>query len=62
MSVKADTLGHYPLSEGSEGSLKLAEVDKAYADFTAQMLSNINDQAVLSRTYIDHYRACTKFK
>ena len=61
VSVKADTLGHYTLSEGSEGSLKLAEVDKAYADFTAQMLSNINDQAVLSRTYIDHYRACTKY-
>lgn len=58
--VKADTLGNYEVS-GSEGSVKLAEVDKAYAQFLAELLSLENDPVAASKLYVKHYRDDVKY-
>ena len=58
--VSADTLGNYSI-EGSEGSTKLAEVDKAYADFIKSMLAAGNDGPKMAKAYLDHYRASVRY-
>ncbi len=58
--VSADTLGNYSI-EGSEGSAKLAEVDKAYAAFIKSMLAAQGDGPQMAKTYLDHYRASVKY-
>ncbi len=72
VSVKADTLGNYEVS-GSEESMKLAQVEKDYAnalvrlDAVAAKLAEAegNDEASLRRelgkVYIDYYRSCVKY-
>lgn len=57
--VQADTLGNYSVS-GSESSRKLAEVDKAHAEFMQDMMSAA-DGPEMARIYVDHYRACMKY-
>ena len=59
--VSADTLGNYTILGGSEGSEKLAVVDKAYSDFANELLSETDDQQAMSRTYIRHYRESMKY-
>lgn len=58
--VKADTLGNYTV-EGSEGSLKLASVEKDYADFMSAFLAAQGDNKTLSKLYIDYYRSRVKY-
>lgn len=58
--VEADTLGNYSIT-GSEGSAKLAEVDKAYADFIKSMLAASGDGPKMAKAYLDHYRASVKY-
>lgn len=58
--VSADTLGNYSI-EGSEGSTKLAEVDKAYANFIKSMLAAGNDGPKMAKAYLDHYRASVRY-
>lgn len=74
VSVKADTLGNYTV-DGSEESLKLAEVEKKTAEITAKMnevagrlVSATNSQEEvqrlskeLSRMYIEYYRQSVKY-
>jgi hypothetical protein len=68
VSVSADTLGKFTI-EGSEESVKLAEVEKAYADKIARMTSlarrieeSVNEEYAmelrnqLGKEYIDYYR------
>lgn len=57
--VSADTLGNYSV-EGSEGSAKLAVVDKSYAKFRKDIAAASNDPAAMSKIYISHYRECVK--
>ena len=57
--VQADTLGNYSVS-GSESSRKLAEVDKAHAEFMQDMMSAA-DGPEMARIYVDHYRASMKY-
>ena len=57
--VKADTLGKYEVS-GSEGSEKLAVVNRKYSDFLAA-LSASTDQTAANKLYLDHYRDCVKY-
>ena len=57
--VKADTLGKYEVS-GSEGSIKLAEVNKKFTDFLSA-LSASTDQAEANKLYLDHYRESVKY-
>ena len=59
-SVSADTLGNYSV-KGSEGSVKLAEVDKAYADFIKSMLAASGNGPEMAKAYLDHYRASVKY-
>lgn len=58
--VSADTLGNYSVT-GSEGSAKLAVVDKARSRFNADMIAAGDNAPVLARTYLDHYRESVKF-
>lgn len=59
-SVSADTLGNYSV-KGSEGSVKLAEVDKAYADFIKSMLAASGNGPEMAKAYLDHYRASVRY-
>lgn len=59
VKVNADTLGNYNV-EGSESSIKLAEVDKSYTKFMNDLLSASDNSAEMSRIYINHYRASVK--
>lgn len=59
-SVSADTLGNYSV-KGSEGSVKLAEVDKAYADFIKSLISAGDNGPEMAKAYLDHYRASVKY-
>ena len=59
VKVTADTLGHFETT-GSEGSLKLAEVDAAQAAFVAKAGAATTNQEV-SKAYIDHYREALRF-
>jgi len=72
--VTADTLGSYTV-EGSEGSLKLQEVDRRYSDFIYKMAELVNTsdaeglpqsarqaiQEEITKLYISHYRECVKY-
>lgn len=57
--VQADTMGNYSVS-GSEGSEKLAEVDKAYSTFLNRMY-NATYGPDMAKIYVDHYRECVKY-
>ena len=59
-SVIADTLGNYSV-EGSEGSAKLAEVDKEYVDFIKNMDAAVGDGPAMAKTYLQHYRHSLKY-
>ena len=59
VSVSADTLGNYSV-QGSVGSEKLAEVDKAYSRFLNDIY-NAETGPEMGRIYIDHYRECVKY-
>lgn len=58
--VTADTLGRYTV-EGSEGSVELAKVDKAYADFIAALAAKSSEPTEMTRLYIQHYRDCIRY-
>lgn len=58
--VVTDTLGNCRV-EGSEGSVKLAEVDKEYIDFIKNMDSVISDGPAMAKTYLQHYRNSVKY-
>lgn len=57
--VTADTLGNYSVT-GSEGSIKLAEVDRAYSKFLNDIYS-ATEAPQMAKIYIDHYRACVEY-
>lgn len=59
VTVKADTLGNYEVS-GSEGSEKLAVVDRANADFMKAIYA-ATDVNEASRLYVGHYRESVKY-
>lgn len=59
-AVVADTLGNYSV-EGSEGSVKLAEVSRKYSDFQNAMALNASDLKALSKIYLSHYRECVRY-
>ena len=59
-TVQADTLGNYTV-EGSEGSAELAKVDKAYADFIANLQAHEDNPPQMTRDYIQHYRDNLKY-
>lgn len=73
VSVETDTLGRYSVS-GSQESLKLAQVEKDYADVMARM--NALSEAIaaekdsgkagelrraLGKEYVDYYRHCVRY-
>ena len=58
--VQADTLGHYTVS-GSEGSVELAKVEKAQADFLAELYAHESEPTEMTKIYIRHYRDCVKY-
>lgn len=73
VDVKADTLGNFAV-EGSEESLKLAAVEKDYADAYGRLAaiasklektSDAEEVAALNRQiskeYVDYYRNCVKY-
>jgi len=59
VNVVTDTLGNCVV-EGSESSVKLLEVEKAFADFAAKMDSSL-DNKVISQYYLDYHRWCVKY-
>ena len=59
-TVLTDTLGRYTVS-GSEGSVELARVDRAYADFLANLQAHEEDPAAMTRDYLQHYRENVKY-
>ena len=62
VSVVADTLGNYTV-EGSDESLLLQEVENAYAQFLVDMdrLAAREDDAELSRRYVEYYRRSVRY-
>ncbi len=70
ISVTSDTLGKACTVEGSEESLKLAQIEKDFADFQMRMAAlgnrfvetgNKDLQKEISRTYIDYYRRAVSY-
>ena len=72
VSVEADTLGNF-IVEGSEESLKLAQIEKDYASALIK-LSNLSTQVLsatgaeadearrqLSQEYVNYYRSCVRY-
>ena len=59
-TVQADTLGRYTVT-GSEGSEELARVEKAQADFLAQLQAHEDEPSAMTRDYIQHYRDNVKY-
>lgn len=59
VTVEADTLGNYS-STGSEGSEKLAVVDKAYTKFMNDLFASRESGPALAKIYLEHYRECVK--
>lgn len=57
--VTADTLGTYEVT-GSEGSEKLAVVDRSYTDFINSVIE-CETAREISKLYIDHYREAVKY-
>ena len=72
VAVEADTLGNFTV-EGSEESLKLAQVEKDYADAFARMNSLADRMAAasdkenealrkeLGQEYVNYYRSCVRY-
>ncbi len=72
VAVKADTLGNFTV-EGSEESLKLAQVEKDYADAFARLntladrmasASDKENEALrkeLGQEYVNYYRSCVRY-
>ena len=72
VAVEADTLGNFTV-EGSEESLKLAQVEKDYADAFARMnsladrmasASDKDNEALrkeLGQEYVNYYRLCVRY-
>ena len=72
VAVEADTLGNFTV-EGSEESLKLAQVEKDYADAFARMnsladrmasASDKDNEALrkeLGQEYVNYYRSCVRY-
>ena len=58
--VTADTLGRYTV-EGSEGSVELAKVDKAYADFISALTASDAEPLEMTKKYLSHYRECVRY-
>lgn len=58
-SVEADTLGNYTVS-GSEGSEKLAEVEKNYAQFIQSVIDS-ETSGEATKLYIDYYRQALRY-
>lgn len=56
VKVSSDSLGRNLSIEGSEESLKLAEVEKVYADFASDF-SSAESAAVAAKLYVDYYRS-----
>ena len=57
--VTADTLGKYSV-DGSEGSIKLKEVDDRFRAF-AEAMATTDDTAELGKLYVNHYRESVKY-
>ena len=60
VTVQADTLGRYTVS-GSEGSAELAQVEKAQADFLADLTAHSDEPSEMTKIYVQHYRDCVKY-
>ena len=60
VTVQADTLGHYTVS-GSEGSAELSKVEKAQADFLADLTAHADEPSEMTKIYVQHYRDCVKY-
>ena len=60
VTVQADTLGRYTVS-GSEGSAELAKVEKAQADFLADLTAHADEPSEMTKIYVQHYRDCVKY-
>ena len=60
VTVETDTLGRYTVS-GSKGSEELAKVDRAYADFIANLQAHASEPTAQTRDYIQHYRENIKY-
>ena len=58
--AQADTLGNYSVS-GSAGSEKLQEVEKASAGFLSGVIAAGDNNAAITKLYIDHYRQSVKY-
>ena len=58
-TVQADTLGHYTVT-GSEGSVKLQEVETRYARFVSE-LQKIDNPSDFVRKYISYYRESIRY-
>jgi len=58
-TVEADTLGNYTVS-GSEGSEKLAVVEREYTDFLMSFWRS-GDSKEMGKMYIDYYRGRLKY-
>ncbi len=58
--VHADTLGRYTV-EGSDGSVELARVDKAFSDFQAALAANEDEPLEMTKQYLQHYRECVRY-
>lgn len=56
VKVSSDSLGRGLKIEGSEESLKLADVEKDYAEFSAKF-SSAESPAAAAKIYIDYYRS-----
>lgn len=70
INVTSDTLGKVCTIEGSEESVKLAQIEKDYADFQMRMAAlgnrfietgNQELQREISKTYIDYYRKAVSY-
>lgn len=70
ITVTSDTLGKSCTIDGSEESVKLAQVEKDYADFQMKMASlgtrfietgNQDLQREISKTYVDYYRKAVSY-
>ena len=60
VTLQADTLGRYTVS-GSEGSVELAKVEKAQADFLADLAAHEDEPSAMTKIYVQHYRDCVKY-
>lgn len=59
-TLSADTLGNFSVS-GSEGSEKLAQVEKEYSSFIAKMDAAGQDGPAMAKAYLEHYRTSVRY-